>query len=497
MFDQPYSPSQLAEIGTECGHVPLTARGWNAFFAKHNIEGKQRSGRGGGKVYAIDVLPTHLRLQLSRMLPKLGHEITDRTQAKIAILHGFKQFLNVTHLKTSQGRAVFCDLYNARCFPPATLPTGVIKHLSPRSLFSWVKALEGDTSALRDDRRGRARPSVIDIANGGAVRDYVVGLIATSQFYTSGQIRDCLRAQFGKTLDVDGKRVPLPTDRAIRRFVARWRAANARDLMAVENPDAWKNKYQLAIGDQNAGITRPNQRWEIDASPVDALTVDGRYQLYCLIDIYTRRMRVLISKTPRTTAALELIRQCIMEWGVPEAIRTDNGSDFTSKHFKIAMDCLGIMHDVVPPFSPEKKGTVERAIGTLQRDIIRLLPGFVGHSVKDRKMIEGRKAFATRLGENADAAFCVNMRAEEIHDTLSAWCAGIYEKRPHSSLPARRSPHAIYASANFTPRMLDAEALHILLAPIDGNGLRTVTKKGIRIGAAKVGQSIDDVQSFE
>ncbi|MEM7197152.1 MAG: Mu transposase C-terminal domain-containing protein, partial [Pseudomonadota bacterium] len=153
-------------------------------------------------------------------------------------------------------------------------------------------------------------------------------------------------------------------------------------------------------------------------------------------------------------------------------------------HFKIAMDCLGIMHDVVPPFSPEKKGTVERAIGTLQRDIIRLLPGFVGHSVKDRKMIEGRKAFATRLGENAEAVFCVNMRAEEIQDTLSAWCAGTYEKRPHSSLLARRSPHAIYASANFTPRTLDAEALHILLAPIDGNGLRTVTKKGIRIGAA-------------
>ena len=46
-----------------------------------------------------------------------------------------------------------------------------------------------------------------------------------------------------------------------------------------------------------------------------------------------------------------------------------------------------LAQDITAPFSPEQKGLVERNIGTLQRGLMTLLPGFIGHSVKDRKQI--------------------------------------------------------------------------------------------------------------
>ena len=61
---------------------------------------------------------------------------------------------------------------------------------------------------------------------------------------------------------------------------------------------------------------------------------------------------------------------------------------------------LDITQQICKPFTPESKAAVERMIGTYQRKFIGLLDGFIGHSVKDRKAIEERTAFAKRLGED-------------------------------------------------------------------------------------------------
>ena len=62
-----------------------------------------------------------------------------------------------------------------------------------------------------------------------------------------------------------------------------------------------------------------------------------------------------------------LIRKGILAWGVPETIKSDNGSDFKAKSIVRLLDALGIEHDLSSPYSPEQKGTVERVIGTFQR----------------------------------------------------------------------------------------------------------------------------------
>ena len=57
---------------------------------------------------------------------------------------------------------------------------------------------------------------------------------------------------------------------------------------------------------------RLNEVWQIDASPADMLTTDGRFTLYVCEDIYSRRLISLVTKTPRAAAVGLLIRKAIL-----------------------------------------------------------------------------------------------------------------------------------------------------------------------------------------
>ncbi|MDE0335673.1 MAG: transposase family protein, partial [Defluviicoccus sp.] len=100
--------------------------------------------------------------------------------------------------------------------------------------------------------------------------------------------------------------------------------------------------------------------------------------------------------TSRATAIAALLRRCILEWGVPETVRTDEGRDYTSRHVVGALADLEIAHDLCPPYTPDAKPFVERAIGTLARDLFAFLPGFSGHDVADAQALRARKSFAAR-----------------------------------------------------------------------------------------------------
>jgi hypothetical protein len=176
------------------------------------------------------------------------------------------------------------------------------------------------------------------------------------------------------------------------------------------------------------------------------------------------------------------MRRAILAWGVPERVKTDNGSDFRAKSTQRLFASLQIETEASTPFSPEQKGHVERSIGTLQRDLMPLLPGFIGHSVKDRKVIEERKAFSARLGESDAEAFCVELKAAELQRLCNEWAENRYAHRPHEGLGGV-TPFAVAAAYPGTlKRIDDVRALDLLLAPIAGkDGLRTVGKTGLRI----------------
>jgi putative transposase len=87
-----------------------------------------------------------------------------------------------------------------------------------------------------------------------------------------------------------------------------------------------------------AGITRPmvtgaNQEWALDFVH-DAAESGRKFRVLSVIDVYTRECLALEVDTSfasrRVTRELEKI---VAERGAPEAIRCDNGPEFTSRHF--------------------------------------------------------------------------------------------------------------------------------------------------------------------
>lgn len=460
-----------------------------------------RSAKAGGVEYHVTLLPEAARIAVAAeaLCSRAPENATAPTpasdaltaDARMAILGVQRQYAETASLTLRKSDEGFALAYNSGRITVDDWVRAAISEVSARTLRRWRGHAEQDAGRL-SGRQGRGAVSVLDVANEGAVAELIGGALARQPHLTAAHVRALVRAAFGDRFEIEGDageivHVALPQERAFRRFIAGWKAANELALTKLTNPDRFKSHFRVSgLSRYGATLDRLNQVWEVDASPADMLCTDGRYQIYALVDVWSRRMLIFVTRTPRAEAVLLLVRKAILAWGVPETVKTDNGSDFKATAVRRAFASLAIAHELCDPFSPEQKGIVERAIGTVQRGLMPTLPGFVGHSVAERKVIEQRKAFAGRLGEDADKAFGVELTAAELQSYADRWSETAYGHSPHASLPDRMSPHGRAASfAGKLKRIDDVRALDVLLAPVPGqHGIRTVGKQGLKIDGA-------------
>lgn len=467
-----------------------------------------RPQAGGGTEYHIDVLPpearrTYVARHLDQLVPEatvaaaeaevdaagLRDRAAEGRDARLALVHAADRLARDANLPRRHADLLFVADYTAGRIDLAPWVRAAVPKLTLRSLLRWrAAALAGQTAQLGVDKGAARRGAgVLDRANDGQVRVYCLALLVKQPHLSADHVRRLVVGKFGPTLqlkDATGatRGEPVPPIRTLQHALSRWRASEKVLITALTNPDSFKSRYRLAGSNTAAAVTRLNEVWQIDASPMDALCLDGRHTVYLAIDVFSRRAVVYVTKTARAEAVGLLIRRAILAWGVPERIKTDNGSDFTAKASQRLLAALGIEHELCPPFSPEQKGFVERVIGTFQRDLGPLLPGFIGHSVADRKVIEARRAFAQRLGDSAEAAFCVELSATELQAYCDTWAADRYAHRPHAGLDGATPFAAAAAYRGSIRRVEDERALDMLLAPVAGrSGVRTVGKQGVRI----------------
>lgn len=462
---------------------------------------RKRAGRGGGMEYHSSLLPPQARASLAAEMSKISGSALVRARDPRALQPadmGEKQVLK------RDARLTLLSLADAYYFQNAGLGPRTADHDFSQhygrgtvEIPAWIKAEIGQISGyslgrwrkLRDKGEwhavgGKARKSaqLLDRIEDGAVATFIAAHIFAQPFLTAMHLRDLVEARFGGELRLGVGTVALPAARSFQRFIADWKARNEMSLMAATNPDKFKSHYRFSGQNAYAFVGEVNELWEIDASPADVLLNDGRYAIYACVDVYSRRMLTYVSKTARTEATLALMRKAILAWGVPQTVRTDNGSDFISQSFVRALNSLGIRQERTDAFSPEQKGIVERAIGTLQRGLMPTLPGFIGHDVADRKMIEGRKAFAARLGEKPEKAFCVALDLTEFKMICDRWTNDKYAHAVHSGIGV--TPFARAQSSPGTIRtILNLRGLDLLLSPVAGDGWRNVTKQGVRLDA--------------
>ena len=409
---------------------------------------------------------------------------------RLEILERLDAFRSEYSGSRSEAVRRFVDIYHARevdGIDPAIYSE--IPNVSRTRLYHWEAQFESEGIAGLISRHGATTKGAsklpIDQQN------FVLATLASNPSLRAAKIHAGLTARFGRDA--------APT-RAVRDFLTRKKASDPQLFQHLQNPDAAKGKYQLALGSASEKAEHFLHYIEVDSTPADVLCSDGkRYTVIGAIDVFSRKAKYLVTKTSNSWGIAALMREIATEWGLPEHIVRDNGQDYASRMVNDGLLALGVKVVAVPPFTPEGKPHIERAFRTMSHDLLEALPGYIGHNVAERKAIENRKTFAERMTKaagkkgvaggkktGAEAGPTITAGATEYHEVgltwqelqseINHWTEEIYHQRRHSGIGM--SPNAKASQVRMRSRKItDSRALDILLAP---SGERTIGKKGLR-----------------
>jgi hypothetical protein len=499
--------------------MPKTPQAVNAKAKRGVWSHRDRSGRGGGREYALTSLPPETRAHLARQhagnlsaaslacpsssaspadlqAQRLSARIQSLTnfdrlpewqrksaQAKLTVIRAFETFHSMSGLAKTRALEVYEYEYNMGRIEVSEDARAEVREVRARSLFRWI-ADEQQLGAmgLVDMYGNRKGMSKIDTyvtgedADGKPVKPYADAILAI--MVREPHVEAKKACEYMLATCPDGPSVSI---KSVDRWMTAWKVAHPQEWAWIVNPDKAKGTFKIAFGDAAEGITGPNQRWEIDSTPADLLLTDGRHKIIGIIDVGPRRMKLHVSRTERAADGIATVRRSLLDWGVPVGgvLVCDNGKTYTAEHFQRCARDLEIELHYCRPFASEEKPFIERAFHTFSHDLVEHLPGYCGHSVADRKDIESRASFARRLMKKGELIE-MKMTAAELQTFCDRW-ASAYHDTVHSSLgkspnqALSECPHAIH-------RITDERALDVLLAPAAGrDGWRTITKKGVRI----------------
>ncbi len=398
----------------------------------------------------------------------------DRMRTRFWLLRSAMEYVRDGGFAKISGINAFCDALASGEIPlPAAHEPHINRlhgrvHLNRATILKWESAYnERGMMGLADARGCREKRSKID--QNDALRRVVLGALIKYPHITGKKIKAYLEAGHPE--------LNIVSQRGIERYINAWKSDNHQLWTYIVNPDQWKSVYMSAMGSHFERIERLNQVWELDSTPGDWLLKDGRHSVLGCIDLYSRRLKLLVSKTSKASAVCQVMRRAIIDWGICEAARTDNGKDYVSDQLEEVLSALEIIHEICIPFASEDKGTIERALGTMSHGILDLLPGFIGHNVAERKIIEARKSFAQRIMTKGEAVE-VELTSDELQERLDQWVDAIYSHDPHSGLDGKTPWQVAHEWAAPVRRVYDERALDALLAEVADT--RTITKKGIR-----------------
>jgi len=412
------------------------------------------------------------RIKKERLLARF-HEYSieeqEKAYARRDVLLTWQAYVEQAGCTRKKATQYFCRHFNEGEINLSEVIRKYLKTVSWSNLKRWQAAYKekGITGLVN----GYCNPNKGATSLGNDQQDFAVSMIVKYPDCSLKMIMDAMATRF----------TDLPSYSTVRRFLRKWKTENKSLYLLMTNPDAWKSKHMYAAGDASEKIIRLNQVWEFDSTPADVMLADGRHSIIGVIDVFTRRFKLLVSKTSKSSAVAALVRRAILDWGVPEIAKTDNGSDYVSNHITQVFETLEIEQLLCPPFTPEAKPHIERAFRTFSHSIAPLLPGYIGHNVSDRKAIEARKSFADRLMKREEIVE-IKMTAEELQTLCDRWCNAMYHQEPHRSLDNKSPVEVARIWQGVERRIEDERALDILLAEVPGNGgVRTVRKKGVRV----------------
>lgn len=116
--------------------------------------------------------------------------------------------------------------------------------------------------------------------------------------------------------------------------------------------------------------SRPGEVWSYDF--VEGTTYDRRkYRMLTMIDEYTREcLAIDCARRLRADDVQARLESLFVERGLPDYIRSDNGSEFTAAAVKDWLKALGVRTLFIEPGSPWENGYIESFNGKLRDELL-------------------------------------------------------------------------------------------------------------------------------
>jgi len=138
-------------------------------------------------------------------------------------------------------------------------------------------------------------------------------------------------------------------------------------------PQKQPKRGRLWLNDGSCIRLRPQFKdhvWSYDF--VITRTAEGRaFRMLNLIDEYTREcLAILVKRRITSQDVIDQLFQLIIFRGIPEHIRSDNGSEFTAKAVRGWLNRLGIRTLFIEPGSPWENGYIESFNGKLRDELL-------------------------------------------------------------------------------------------------------------------------------
>ena len=143
---------------------------------------------------------------------------------------------------------------------------------------------------------------------------------------------------------------PLFSLNSMNLYLDRYLKENSLEYASISYGSDKTDSYkEPSFGIQRELYKFPNELWQMDSSPLDAIVLDEdskqmRPHFISIVDVYSGRSVGGIATTSDSNAVVRILWKAFNAMGKPKAIQFDNGKDYLSKKVQGLIAGLGIAY---------------------------------------------------------------------------------------------------------------------------------------------------------
>ncbi len=407
-----------------------------------------------------------------------------RETAVIAFIEYIKPYSDAGN--TIEGLKRFIQAYNSKLILEDSDARLHVEKVAKSSLYNWKLAYQKEGVWGLADKHRNTQQSKID--SQPRLKEFIHALVTSKPHY----LKQATAVREMASIRADEYNWELPSLGSFKRWLTTYAKKHEVELSYITNPSQYTDKYRPLYARAYPQIDGPNQIWEFDSTPTDVeLNVDGkltRHSIVAAIDVYTRRVVIIVAPTSNSEAICLLLRKCLIDWGVPEPgsiMRTDNGSDYVSKRTTGIFNLLELEISKATAFSGWEKPFIERFFRTMSSTLMEKMVGYIGHSVQDRQQIEAMHTFAQRIGQGKKKVeqerLALALTPQELQQALNDYLEFDYSHKAHDK--DKQTPFERYTNSRYQKRIVsNPHALDLLLSFL---GTAKVIRGSVKAGGVQ------------